>query len=299
MNDKLYTLKIRQAYPLGMKIHFTKLRIKQWYDFWEGQVYVSFSGGKDSRVLLDIVRSMYPEVPAVFANTGREYKEIYSFVRSIENVIWMKPKMTFAEVLDKYGYPVISKLKARAIRDVRNSTPNMKRLRLEGIKKDGTKAHSSAKLPLKWRYLIDAPFKISEQCCDVLKKEPFRRYEKETGRVGITGMMVEEGGARDQLTSCNSFDQKKPLSSPLLFWSTSDIWEYIRTYNISYSTIYDMGEIRTGCKDCMFGVQLEEKPNRFDRMKKHHPKDYDYCMNKLGMKEVLDWVLRGKQETLF
>ena len=76
MNQNLYKLKIRQNYPLDMKLHFTKLRIKQWYEYWEGQVYVSFSGGKDSTVLRDIVGDMYPGVPSVFVNTGLEYPEI-------------------------------------------------------------------------------------------------------------------------------------------------------------------------------------------------------------------------------
>ena len=33
-----------------------KRRIMEWYDYWDGQVYVSFSGGMDSTVLLALVR---------------------------------------------------------------------------------------------------------------------------------------------------------------------------------------------------------------------------------------------------
>ena len=66
----------RQSLPLEAKIRMTEIRIRDWYDYWDGNVYVSFSGGKDSTVLLHIVRSMYPEVPAVFSDTGLEFPEI-------------------------------------------------------------------------------------------------------------------------------------------------------------------------------------------------------------------------------
>jgi 3'-phosphoadenosine 5'-phosphosulfate sulfotransferase (PAPS reductase)/FAD synthetase len=290
MNTREYVFKIRQNYPFEMKPHFSRLRIKQWYEFWGGMVYVSFSGGKDSTVVLDMVRSLYPEVPAVFVDTGLEYPEIRAFVKTIENVIWLRPKMTFKEVIERHGYPIISKEKARYIRDIRESTPTMKKLRLEGIKKDGTKAHSKSVLPKKWRYLVDSDFKISEKCCDVLKKEPFKRYAKESGRVGITGMMAAEGGGRSSLVSCNAFDAKEPTSSPLLFWNEADIWKYLETYNVPYSEIYDMGERRTGCMFCAFGAQLEEEPNRFQRMEKSHPKQHKYCMENLGMAHVLETV---------
>jgi 3'-phosphoadenosine 5'-phosphosulfate sulfotransferase (PAPS reductase)/FAD synthetase len=176
----------------------------------------------------------------------------------------------------------------------------MRRLRLEGITKDGKKASSTSVLSKKWRYLVGADFKISEQCCDILKKEPFRIYAKETGRVAFTGMMVGEGGARGVLTSCNAYDNKTPISSPLLFWDTKDVWEYIKTYNLPYSKIYDMGEERTGCMFCAFGAHLESEPNRFQRMEKSHPKHHKVCMENLGMKHVLEtvgveWCTRQKE----
>lgn len=77
-------LRQMQSVPLAGKILMTKRRIREWYDAWDGQVYVSFSGGKDSTVLKHIVDSMYSDVPAVFVNTGLEYPEIQQFVRDVK-----------------------------------------------------------------------------------------------------------------------------------------------------------------------------------------------------------------------
>lgn len=99
-----------QALPLKLKISLTKQRIRQWiHEFGEDGVYVSFSGGKDSTVLLHLVRQEYPNVKAVFVDTGLEYPEIRQFVKTFDNVEWLKPKMTFKQVIQKYGYPFISK----------------------------------------------------------------------------------------------------------------------------------------------------------------------------------------------
>ena len=98
-----------QSLPLKHKITMTRQRIRGWYEHWDGNVYVSFSGGKDSTVLLDIVRQMYPDVPAVFVDTGLEYPEIREFVKTFDNVTWLKPKMNFRQVIEKYGYPMFSK----------------------------------------------------------------------------------------------------------------------------------------------------------------------------------------------
>ena len=99
-----------QSLPLSAKIQMTKRRISEWVEYFgEDGVYVSFSGGKDSTVLLDLVRNSYPEIPAVFVDTGLEYPEIREFVRTFENVVWLKPKMNFRQVIEKYGYPFFSK----------------------------------------------------------------------------------------------------------------------------------------------------------------------------------------------
>ena len=99
-----------QSLPLSAKIQMTRQRIRGWIDeYGEDGVYVSFSGGKDSTVLLDIVRKDYPNVKAVFVDTGLEYPEVRRFVKTFSNVDWLRPKMNFRQVIEKYGYPFISK----------------------------------------------------------------------------------------------------------------------------------------------------------------------------------------------
>ena len=103
-------LRQRQALPLEIKVRMTQQRIREWInEFGVEGVYVSFSGGKDSTVLLHLVRELYPDVPAVFVDTGLEYPEIRDFVKKFDNVEWLKPKMNFKQVINTYGYPFISK----------------------------------------------------------------------------------------------------------------------------------------------------------------------------------------------
>jgi len=288
-HDKLKQL---QSMPLEAKIALSTQRIRQWYDHWHGQVYVSFSGGKDSTVLLHLVRSLYPKVPAVFVDTGLEYPEIREFVKTFDNVVTLRPKMPFNKVLEKYGFPILGKSTAMTIRKLttQNLSEKYRNKLLHGDEKG-----NAGKLAEKWKYLLNAPFKISEQCCDVMKKRPIKKIKG----ASLTGEMASDSFVRQKeyvKHGCNAFSKNK--STPLAFWYDTDIWEYIKTREIPYSSIYDTGVKRTGCMFCMFGVHLEKEPNRFQLLKKTHPKQWDYCINKLGCGEVMDYigVDYGKQE---
>lgn len=266
----------------------SKELIRCWYEAWGGNVYVAFSGGKDSTALLHMVRSIFPEVPAVFFNTGLEFPEIVKFVKSFENVVIRRPAMNFKQVIEKYGYPVISKEQAQYIRQYRKGSEGVKKLRWEG----GWKVNHFC-IREKWKPYINAPFEISEQCCDVLKKRPAKKYVKETGRMPFLGMMSDDSDLRLQqirLHGCNAYELKNPTSKPLGKWNTEMVWEYINREKISYCSIYNKGYKRTGCIFCMFGVHMEREPNRFQRLEKTHPKLWEYCMENLGIKEVLNYM---------
>lgn len=307
-----YDLAQMQSLPLDIKITMSKRRIADWYDHWDGSVYVAFSGGKDSTVLLHLVRFLYPNVPAVFVDTGLEFPEIKAFVKTFDNVTILRPSMSFRRVIEKYGYPVASKNIARGIRDVRRNkagakNENVTNLRLTGYTKDGRYA-PSYKLPQKWLKLIEAPFNVSEQCCAVMKKRPMQFYEKATGRKPLTGVMADESEMRTQTWmkyGCNMYG-KHPVSNPLSFWTEQDILQYLYINHINIASVYGdivlnshgkwstSQETRTGCIFCMFGAHLEKSPNRFERLKQTHPQLWDYCMRSwdeggLGMNDVLNF----------
>ena len=115
-----------QSLPLDIKVGKTKQRIREWVDYWgKDHVCVSFSGGKDSTVLLHIVRGMYGnDIPAVFVNTGLEFPEVQRHVRRFENVVVLTPKMNFKDVITKYGYPVVSKEISQVIYEARRYYSN-------------------------------------------------------------------------------------------------------------------------------------------------------------------------------
>lgn len=208
--EKKYTpedLKEMQAWPLERKIQVTQTRLIEWYQHYDGKVYVSFSGGKDSTVLLDMTRRIYPDIEAVFIDTGLEYPEIREFVKTFDNVTWLKPKMNFRQVIEKYGYPLISKEQAAFIQEYRaTGSEKLRDIRLNGNK------YGRGKISKRWVPLTQAPFKISDKCCDVMKKSPAKQFEKRTGKMAIIATMAAESGQRASnwmMYGCNAFGKKK------------------------------------------------------------------------------------------
>lgn len=256
-----------------------------------------------------MVRRIYPEVPAVFVDTGLEYPELREFVKTIDNVTWLKPNINFKQVIEKYGYPVISKEVSRDISVARNK-PDGKTASKFIRGSEYHLKYGDRWLLEKYIYLLDAPFKITNKCCDIMKKKPFKEYEAITGRKPITGLLAEESARRTFnwfSTGCNAFDLNKPMSMPLSFWTDQDILEYIDMVDLNYASVYgdiiknDIGKYcttrceRTGCVFCAYGSHKDKEPNRFQRLKKTHPKLWNYCMKPtseggLGMKEVLEYI---------
>lgn len=183
-------LKQKQSLPLDGKVILAQRRIREWYEHWDGQVYVSFSGGKDSTALLHLVRDMYPDVPAVFIDTGLEFPEIRKFAMSQPNVTVLRPEMRFDDVIKAYGYPVIGKEVANCIYYARNGSSWALNY-LHGLDHRGQ--------PDEWkqrykRYgrLMDAPFPISSKCCSVMKKKPISKYERLTAGCNGKGWRENE-----------------------------------------------------------------------------------------------------------
>lgn len=308
-------LKKLQAFPLGLKILITKQRIREWVDWWgSDRVYVSFSGGKDSTVLLDLVRREYPDVEAVFVNTGLEYPEIQQFVRTFENVTILRPEMCFDEVIKKFGYPIISKQVSDTLGEARRSiesgvydTFRVKRIRGELTDHNGDKSIYCCD---KYEPLLHTDFYASARCCAIMKKAPLKKYGAESCKKPITAQMASESVQREiqwRTRGCNGFDMEYPMSNPMSIWTEQDVLQYIKDNNIQIASVYgdivykeDSGQMRienfgisgcgadklcttgcsrTGCIFCAFGAHLE-KPGegRFERLKETHPRQYEYCI---------------------
>lgn len=247
----LEELKQWQALPLNVKILMTKDRIRQWVkEYGEDGVYISFSGGKDSTVLLDIVRQDYPNVPAVFVDTGLEYPEIREFVKTFDNVEWIRPEMNFKKVIETYGYPFISKEICESIsgakryynspddgRIYRNGEP-IRVLKLKGILPHKEKGKLSGEYSKRYdesnyAFLLNAPFSISNKCCNIMKKNPSHWYSRYTGTHPFTGQMACESRLRTTKWiqyGCNGFDLKEPISNPMAFWTDQDVLQYLNDY---------------------------------------------------------------------
>lgn len=193
-----YDLAQMQSLPLDVKIRMTERRIREWYEEFDGKVYVSVSGGKDSQVLSHIVKNLYPDVPCVFVNTGLEYDSVRLKGNELADEI-LRPEMSFVDVITKYGYPVISKEISLFVHQMQmpqtERNAKTRNLRLNGIRSDGVKVQTG-KIPDKWKFLIDAPFRISSYCCDVMKKKPSHKYDKTTDRKPFIGTMADESRQR-------------------------------------------------------------------------------------------------------
>ncbi len=297
-------LKYLQSLPLEQKIEMTAERIEGWYDYFDGNVAVSFSGGKDSTVLLDIARNHWRghKDKAVFVDTGLEFSEIRKFVKTFDNVEIIRPKMRFDEVIKKYGYPIISKEVSKIIYYARkggtSGIVSMQKLNNEHYYKGKLSQYNCPK----YKPLLDVDFLISNRCCDVMKKQPIHDYSKKNGVYFMTAEMACESRLRTEqwiINGCNGFDMKIPKSTPMIFWTEQDVLEYIYKKNLPIAKPY--GEVielecqytfdgeeckyattgcdRLGCVFCGFGAHLETDKKRFLHLRDIEPKKYNYCMN--------------------
>lgn len=303
-----YDLAQMQSLPLSAKIIMTKRRIRDWYDYFDGQVYVSFSGGKDSTVLLHIAREVRPDIEAVFVNTGLEYPEIQKFVKTFDNVTILRPKMRFDEVIKTYGYPIISKEVSMVIEYAKKGR-QWAINNLNGLDNKGNPYIFKKSMFAKYKHLTQTDFNASSKCCGVMKEKPIDEYANSVGKKPISAIMASESRRRENAwlrTGCNAFDSKKPMSKPMSFWTEQDVLQYIKENNIPIASVY--GEVvykedpdqmriedfgiegcgteklcttgcnRTGCIFCAFGAHLEKGESRFERLKRTHPRQYEYCI---------------------
>ena len=299
--SKIHTmqeLKDLQSLPLDFKVEMTKDRIREFYEFNSGKVYVAFSGGKDSTVLLHLVRSIYPEVRAVYANTGMDYPSIVKFVRTFENVDFVQPRKRFASVIREDGLVFPSKDGAQIIKDARRGC-KYALMAVEGKDVNGKEDGYKERFKNLKKY-VDIEVPISDVCCDYLKELPMKDYERKTGLRPIVAIMASESARRASSwlrTGCNVLG-KNARSKPMSFWTEQDVLKYLVQNRIAIADVYGdivsddlfdpeyrtTREKRTGCMFC--AVPLAHGENRLVYVKKKYPKLYDTFINKMGLGEM-------------
>ncbi len=283
---------------LDKKVTEAMHRIEDLYHETNGKCYVSFSGGKDSTVVLALIKmcsEIYtiPEegIKAVFANTGIELGITVDFVKWCKdnwyhNIELIKPEKPFAWVIQNKGKPIKSKVKSEYLERYQNGriTDNLVQQFIDGKTNQGKNATRS-KLADKDMHMIhdDFPIKASNKCCKYMKKKPFTRYAKENGMKGtIIGIRLAEGGARElnafnriergNNKLCTSVSGDYIKKYPIIDWTDDDVEQFIKQYDVPLSKAYtEFGMKRTGCMCCPYSLNIDKmleylyyhEPNRY------------------------------------
>jgi len=293
IKSRKYKLELLKALPLDLKVIKSNILIQETLDKYGPDVYVSYSGGKDSTVLSHLVRQLRPNILHVFSNTTCEYPETLQHIKWEKeyngmNILMVKPydkykkPWNFKRVVNEYGFPMFSKVVANAIRTYRRA------------KSDITRQNSIEYITRRFKRFLDYKnLNISDKCCDVLKKTPIKQLAKKLGmQCSILGILAEESRQREMdwvNYGCNVFDIKKDNQCrPLSFWTEKDIYDYIALHKLRISKLYEMGYERNGCMFCGFGIEYDkcDGKNRYQRLSITHKKSYDYLIK--NFKENLD-----------
>ena len=309
----------RQRLPLEVKERMSVRRLEQFVDIYGDDVYVSFSGGKDSRVLLYLCRKYIDRnMPAVFLDTWMEYPALREYVYQFDNVTYIKPEKLPKQIIEECGWCFPSKDVAEAVYAYRKGQ-QWAINKLNGLDREGNPCKFRERYK-KWLPLVDCPELISHRCCLEMKEFPVQKYERLTGKKPIVALMASESARRRESylrTGCNSFDSERAICKPMGFWTEQDVLRYHCKNGIELAPPYGdivakgtaplrcipqrgcescmlktTGEQRTGCMFCPVGGHLDNFA-KLERLKAVNPVLYDYCMEELGEKRLIEWVRRN------
>jgi 3'-phosphoadenosine 5'-phosphosulfate sulfotransferase (PAPS reductase)/FAD synthetase len=318
-----YEFQQKQSLPYEAKVNHAIIRAQEFYEKMEGSVFCSV-GGLDSITLLLFLRKYVDKnIPGVTISS-LEGKSIQKVHRQLNNMVFLRPYKNKAQVIREFGYPVISKMKARKIENLQKSD-NPKQTYIHAIMTgdmgaQGKFKHSDKiKLPDKWLKLFGglyndhrpdlrcqtAPFKVSDRCCYWMKEKPADDFARENGLVPYMGLMASEGGQRRlglMKNGCNYYGKTVTRSCPFAIFNRTDLLQLALDLEVPIPAIY--GEIvrqpdgalettrakRTGCTMCGFGIHIEKRPHRFDRLREDNPKEWHFWMYTMGWGAVLDYI---------
>lgn len=278
-------------------------RIEELYHETGGKCVVSFSGGKDSTVVLALTRLCIDAytlpadgIKAVFANTGIELGVTVDFVKWCRDSGWypnieiIRPEKPFDWVIKNHGKPMKSKLKAELLHrwQTGKRTPYVLGSIVRGVLPTGTPSPRT-KIADKDMHMLHDDFHIiaSPKCCEYMKKRPFQSYAKEHGYIGqCIGLRIAEGGARtlsaerrvkDGGKICTYTSHGSLYKAPIIDWTDDDVEEFIKAYNVPLSKAYtEYGFHRTGCMACPFARSVDKD---LEYLHDHEPNRYKAAMH--------------------
>ena len=211
--------------------------------------YVAFSGGKESVVILDLVKKSKVRYDAHYNITGIDPPELYYFIR--------------------------------------DNFPEVQRHRPEKTI---------------WRLIVERrmpPTRKVRYCCQELKERGG------AGRRVVTGIRWAEStrrGKRTMVEACFK-DKSKIYVHPIIDWSETDVWDYIRMNKLPYCHLYDEGFKRLGCIMCPMNGNRATEVNRWPRYYQKYLMAFDACLAKRrvdGLKttwetghEMMEWWLKN------
>lgn len=258
-------------------------RIEDLYNETDGKCYVSFSGGKDSTVLLALIKmceeiyTIPPNaIPAVFSNTGIEMGVTVDFVKWVKenyypSVEVIRPVKPFGWVIENKGKPIKSKIKSEVLHAYQHSRTDASILNLFYGKTSTGKAMRKARVADKDMHMLhdDFPIMASNGCCKYMKKTPFRQYEKENSLKGCyIGIRMAEGGVRESRAAIRVKDGGKlctyekggiTFKAPIIDWDDATVNAFVEKYNVPLSKAYtEFGFQRTGCMACPFSLDVHK-----------------------------------------
>lgn len=321
-----------QSLPYEIKVKKAKQRIREFIQGCDALGYNTHVsvGGLDSITLLCLIRSMHIDIPAVSVSV-LEDKSIISVHKAL-GVEMLKPLKAKHEILQEEGFPVISKKIATKIMALQEPTEKNATIRHAIITGEcGEKGHfatnSAMQLPKRWLELFGGyenenegvhyqvpPFKVSSRCCEIMKEKPCDLWAVEHNSKPFLGLMASEGGRRQEALEehgCNYFGKTTIRSAPFAPFLRNDLLQLALDLNVPVPEIYgsierDMdgdlyttGAQRTGCEMCGFGIHMEKRPHRFDKLYDRNPKAWEYWMKQVCVDEdgnhygwglVLDYI---------
>lgn len=260
-------------------------------------------------------------------DTRAQEQTLHDACPPVPRMYFLKPLKPKTKVIEELGWPVLSKEIAGKISLLQNPTPKNATVRHAIITGEtgeygGFQKNSRMKLSQRWLEKFGgadeegaslgyaaAPFKVSERCCYYLKEKPCADWAKGHNSVPYLGLMASEGGRREKslmMHGCNYYGKSTIRSAPFAIFSRQDILQLALDLNVPIPAEY--GKIvrdkdgtlrttlaqRTGCTMCGFGIQLEQRPNRFDRLRSANPKEWEFWMRHVCRDENGDWYGWGR-----